>query len=79
MGKAKMCWEEDVQQQDGRMDELLVVLGYRVRSSDMAEVAQKLELLEDLMVMGNAPGDGLSHLTSDTVRFVHSVDDGCAN
>jgi DELLA protein len=79
MGKAKMCWEDDVQQQDGGMDELLAVLGYRVRSSDMAEVAQKLELLEDLMVMGNAQGDGLSHLTSDTVRFVHSVDDGWTN
>jgi DELLA protein len=33
MGKAKMCWE------DGGMDELLAVLGYQVRSSDMAEVA----------------------------------------
>ncbi|XP_062171138.1 DELLA protein GAIP-B-like [Alnus glutinosa] len=67
MGKAKMCWEDDVQQQDGGMDELLAVLGYQVRSSDMAEVAQKLELLEDLM--GNAQGDGLSHLASDTVHY----------
>ena len=61
IGKAKMCWEEEVQQ-DGGMDELLAVLCYQVRASDMAEVAQKLELLEDLM--GNAQGDGLSHLTT---------------
>ncbi|KAE8076314.1 hypothetical protein FH972_014976 [Carpinus fangiana] len=67
IGKAKMCWEDDTQQQDGGMDELLAVLGYQVRSSDMAEVAQKLELLEDLM--GNAQGDGLSHLASDTVHY----------
>lgn len=68
-GKAKMCWEEEVQQQqqDGGMDELLAVLGYQVRASDMAEVAQKLELLEDLM--GNAQGDGLSHLATDTVHY----------
>ena len=63
-GKAKMCWDEEVQQ-DGGMDELLAVLGYQVRASDTAEVAQKLELLEDLM--GNAQGDGLSHLATETV------------
>ncbi|XP_059447204.1 DELLA protein GAIP-B-like [Corylus avellana] len=67
IGKAKMRWEDDTQQQDGGVDELLAVLGYQVRSSDMAEVAQKLELLEDLM--GNAQGDGLSHLASDTVHY----------
>ena len=50
-GKAKMCWEEEVWQ-DGGMDELLAVLGYQVWASDMAEVSQKLKLLEDLM--GNA-------------------------
>ncbi|KAF3961084.1 hypothetical protein CMV_014257 [Castanea mollissima] len=49
--KAKMCWEEEVKQ-DGEMEELLAVLGYQARALDMAEVAQKLELLEDLM--GNA-------------------------
>ncbi|KAF5450373.1 hypothetical protein F2P56_030731 [Juglans regia] len=65
-GKAKMCWEDEVQP-DGGMDELLAVLGYQVRSSDMAEVAQKLELLEDLM--GNAQGDGLSQLATDTVHY----------
>ena len=64
--KAKMCWEEEVQQ-DGGMDELLAMLGYQVRASHMAEVAQKLKLLEDLM--GNGQGDGLSHLATETVRY----------
>uniref|UniRef100_A0A5B7A557 DELLA protein n=1 Tax=Davidia involucrata TaxID=16924 RepID=A0A5B7A557_DAVIN len=63
-GKGKM-WEE---QQDGSgMDELLAVLGYKVRSSDMADVAQKLEQLE--MVMCTAQEDGISHLSSDTVHY----------
>ncbi|KAF8407623.1 hypothetical protein HHK36_006756 [Tetracentron sinense] len=61
-GKSKM-WKEE----DGGMDELLAVLGYKVRSSDMADVAQKLEQLE--MVMGNAQEDGISHLASDTVHY----------
>ncbi|BAT96610.1 hypothetical protein VIGAN_08357700 [Vigna angularis var. angularis] len=47
------------------MDELLAALGYKVRASDMADVAQKLEQLE--MVMGSAQEDGISHLASDTV------------
>ena len=42
-GKAKMCWEEEVQQ-DGGMDELLAMLGYQVRASDMAEVIASLIL-----------------------------------
>uniref|UniRef100_A0A1J3FTF9 DELLA protein n=1 Tax=Noccaea caerulescens TaxID=107243 RepID=A0A1J3FTF9_NOCCA len=37
--------------EDDNMDELLAVLGYKVRSSDMADVAQKLEQLE--MVLSN--------------------------
>ncbi|CAN1122718.1 DELLA protein GAI [Linum perenne] len=49
------------------MDELLAVLGYKVRASDMADVAQKLEQLE--MVMGTAQDDGISHLGSDTVHY----------
>ncbi|VVA15183.1 PREDICTED: DELLA [Prunus dulcis] len=64
-------WEQD---QDGcggsggcgGMDELLAVLGYKVRASDMAEVAEKLEQLE--MVMGSAQEDGISQL-SDTVHY----------
>ncbi|KAE8673175.1 DELLA protein GAI [Hibiscus syriacus] len=60
--------EED-QDADG-MDELLAVLGYKVRSSDMADVAQKLEMLE--MVMGTAQEDGIYHLSSDTVHYIPS-------
>ncbi|KAG5247325.1 DELLA protein [Salix suchowensis] len=47
------------------MDELLAVLGYKIKSSDMADVAQKLEQLE--MVLGSE--DGISHLASDTVHY----------
>ncbi|KAK7387376.1 hypothetical protein VNO78_28136 [Psophocarpus tetragonolobus] len=65
-GKAKM-WEEEQQQQQGGMDELLAALGYKVRASDMADVAQKLEQLE--MVMGSAQEEGISHLASDTVHY----------
>ncbi|KAF2300517.1 hypothetical protein GH714_013907 [Hevea brasiliensis] len=64
MGKGKL-WEEE--QDPGGMDELLAVLGYKVRSSDMADVAQKLEQLE--MVMGTAQEDGISYLCSDTVHY----------
>ncbi|KAK3016926.1 hypothetical protein RJ639_006915 [Escallonia herrerae] len=63
-GKSKM-WEET--EQDAGDDELLAVLGYKVRASDMAEVAQKLEHLEE--AMGHAQEDGLSHLASDTVHY----------
>ncbi|KAF2308378.1 hypothetical protein GH714_006582 [Hevea brasiliensis] len=63
--KAKM-WKDDAHV-DGGMDELLAVLGYKVRSSDMAEVAQKLEQLEE--VMGHVQEDGLSHLASETVHY----------
>ncbi|RXH88503.1 hypothetical protein DVH24_000102 [Malus domestica] len=48
------------------MDELLAVLGYKVWSDDMADVAEKLEQLE--MVMGSAQEDGISQL-SDTVHY----------
>ncbi|XP_021891377.1 DELLA protein GAI [Carica papaya] len=63
-GKGKL-WEEE--QDAGGMDELLAVLGYKVRSSDMADVAQKLEQLE--MVIGSAQEDGISHLACDTVHY----------
>ncbi|KAM2230516.1 hypothetical protein ACFX1S_014908 [Malus domestica] len=65
-GEAKM-WEDESQRMDGEMDELLAVLGYKVRSSDMADVAQKLEQLEEFM--GCAQEDGLSQLASDTVHY----------
>ncbi|RAL43628.1 hypothetical protein DM860_017371 [Cuscuta australis] len=64
MGKAKI-WEEPPP--DGGMDELLAVLGYKVKSSDMAEVAQKLEQLE--MAMGTTMEDGISHLATSTVHY----------
>ncbi|XP_021293090.1 DELLA protein GAIP-B-like [Herrania umbratica] len=65
-GKAKM-WQEEAAQQDCGMDELLAVLGYKVKTSDMAEVAQKLEQLEEFMC--NVQDDGISHLASETVHY----------
>lgn len=64
-GKAKL-WEEEAQL-DGGADELLAVLGYKVKSSDMAEVAQKLEQLEEAMCQNQ--DTGLSHLAFDTVHY----------
>lgn len=51
----------------GAVDELFAVLGYNVKSSDMAEVAQKIEQLEE--VMGSVQHDGLSQFASDTVHY----------
>lgn len=62
-GKSKM-WD-GVEEQDAGDDELLAVLGYKVKSSDMADVAQKIEHLEG--VLGN--DDGLSQLASDSVHY----------
>ncbi|KAI3491858.1 hypothetical protein L1887_43721 [Cichorium endivia] len=62
-GKSKM-WD-GVEEQDTGDDELLAVLGYKVKSSDMADVAQKIEHLEG--VLGN--DDGLSQLASDSVHY----------
>ncbi|ESW28497.1 hypothetical protein PHAVU_003G291500 [Phaseolus vulgaris] len=59
-GKSNL-WEDE-----GGMDELLAVVGYKVRSSDMAEVAQKLERLEE--AMGNVQ-DGLKELSDDAVHY----------
>lgn len=63
-GKSKM-WVDS--EKDAGVDELLAVLGYKVRSSDMTEVAQKLEHLEE--AMGQAQEDGISHLADDTVHY----------
>ncbi|KAK4364393.1 hypothetical protein RND71_015751 [Anisodus tanguticus] len=60
-----MCWEEV--EQDAGVDELLAVLGYKVKESDMAEVAQKLEQLEQ--VMGCVQQDNLSFLANETVHY----------
>nr|WFG82815.1 DELLA protein GAI [Chimonanthus praecox] len=65
----KLVVEESTSQLDAGVDELLAALGYKVRASEMAEVAQKLEQLE--MAMGSAAQeDGLlSHLASETVHY----------
>nr|WUR05477.1 GRAS transcription factor 32 [Rheum palmatum] len=47
-------------------DELLSVLGYKVKTNDMVEVASKIEQLE--MAMGTFQDDGVSQL-SDTVHY----------
>ncbi|KAJ6795279.1 putative DELLA protein SLR1 [Iris pallida] len=66
-GKGKLMEEES---QDAGVDELLAALGYKVRSSDMADVAQKLEQLEVAMGTSAAQDDALiSHLASDTVHY----------
>ncbi|KAM2710745.1 hypothetical protein FF1_047069 [Malus domestica] len=65
-GKAKIWEDEQGYSGGGDMDELLAVLGYKVRTDDMADVAEKLEQLE--MVMGSAQEDGVSQL-SDTVHY----------
>ncbi|XP_059655375.1 DELLA protein GAI1-like [Cornus florida] len=62
-GKAKM-WGETEQD-----DELLAVLGYKVKSSDMAVVAQKLEQLEEAMGNTSEQDELLSHLALDTVHY----------
>nr|UPW27191.1 DELLA [Saccharum hybrid cultivar ROC22] len=63
-------------EQEEEMDEMLAALGYKVRSSDMADVAQKLEQLEMAMGMGGVGGAGttaddgfISHLATDTVHY----------
>ncbi|XXG51085.1 hypothetical protein AAC387_Pa02g4938 [Persea americana] len=52
---------------DAAEDELLAALGYKVRSSDMAGVAHKLEQLEK--ALGSGLEDGISHLASDAVHY----------
>ncbi|CAI9111384.1 OLC1v1011602C1 [Oldenlandia corymbosa var. corymbosa] len=64
----KMMWDE---QPDAGMDELLAVLGYKVKSSDMADVAEKMEQLERMM--GTTMEDGISHL-SDSVDHYNPSD-----
>ncbi|EER93592.1 hypothetical protein BDA96_01G126200 [Sorghum bicolor] len=63
-------------EQEEELDEMLASLGYKVRSSDMADVAQKLEQLEMAMGMGGVGGAGataddgfISHLATDTVHY----------
>nr|ACM47244.1 putative gibberellin signaling DELLA protein [Sinningia speciosa] len=68
-GKAKMwCSEPDGQQNDSGVDELFAVLGYNVKSSDMASLAQKIEQLEEVMGSVQQEDGHLSQLASDTVH-----------
>ncbi|KAK1374666.1 DELLA protein GAI [Heracleum sosnowskyi] len=64
-GKSKMKWNEA--EQDAGVDELLAVLGYKIKSSDMADVAEKLQHLEE--AMGQAQLQEISQLGSDTVHY----------
>ncbi|KAD7116605.1 hypothetical protein R6Q59_006669 [Mikania micrantha] len=59
--KGKNMWDEE----DAGVDELLAMFGYKVKSSDMVDVAQKIEHLEG--VFGN--DDGLSQIASDSVHY----------
>ncbi|KAK7290207.1 hypothetical protein RIF29_04461 [Crotalaria pallida] len=65
-GKAKM-WEAVDLDGGGGMDEHLAPLGFNVRSSDLPDVALKLEQLEMAMIITQE--DGISHLASDTVHY----------
>ncbi|CAN8293403.1 unnamed protein product [Cochlearia groenlandica] len=65
--KDKMMKEEEEDDDGNGMDELLAVLGYKVKSSEMAEVAQKLEQLE--VMMSNVREDDLSTLATETVHY----------
>ncbi|XP_074570258.1 DELLA protein DWARF8-like [Curcuma longa] len=49
------------------VDELLAALGYKVRASDMADVAQKLEQLE--VAMSSDDASHLPQIASDTVHY----------
>ncbi|KAK7277059.1 hypothetical protein RIF29_18208 [Crotalaria pallida] len=51
MGQQAMYEEEEFAGAGcgGGLDELLVVVGYKIRSSDMADVAHKIEQLEEAM------------------------------
>ncbi|KAG6516516.1 DELLA protein RHT-1-like [Zingiber officinale] len=63
-GKASMGTDDGV-------DELLAALGYKVRSSDMADVAQKLEQLEMAMESSAAANDDVlfAHPAFDSVHY----------
>ncbi|KAL1219496.1 DELLA protein RGA2 [Cardamine amara subsp. amara] len=67
VSKDKMMMVKEEEDGGNMDDELLAVLGYKVRSSEMAEVALKLEQLETMM--GNVQEDGLSQFATDTVHY----------
>lgn len=69
--KAKMWGSESGKQQqsDAGFDELFSALGYNVKSSDMASVAQKIEHLEEVMGSVQQEDGNISHLTSEKVHY----------
>ncbi|XP_073286550.1 DELLA protein GAI1-like [Primulina huaijiensis] len=69
--KANMwCSESGKQQQsDAGFDELFAVLGYNVKPSDMASVAQKIEQLEEVMGSVQQEDGNVSHLASEQVHY----------
>ncbi|KAK7283999.1 hypothetical protein RIF29_13750 [Crotalaria pallida] len=72
-GKSKL-WEEE-ESGCGGMDELLAVVGYKVRSSDMADVAHKIEQLEEAMtnVDTNISSDTIHYNPSDISTWLESM------
>ncbi|KAM0015045.1 putative transcription factor GRAS family [Helianthus debilis subsp. tardiflorus] len=63
--KSKMMWDDEFHPPDTGVDELLFDLGYQVKSSDMNDVAQKIEHLEGILTNDV----GLSQLASDSVHY----------
>lgn len=68
---AKMWCSESGKQQhsDDGFDELFAVLGYNVKPSDMASVAQKIEHLEEVMGSVQHEDGNVSHLSSEKVHY----------
>nr|ADA84480.1 GRAS [Antirrhinum majus] len=62
---SKNMWPSSSCEATDEVDELFAVLGYKVKPSDMADVAIKIQQLEQ--VMGN--GAAVSDLASDTVHY----------
>ncbi|KAG8373464.1 hypothetical protein BUALT_Bualt11G0027000 [Buddleja alternifolia] len=73
-GSTGMWAEKQQQEADAGMDELFAVLGYKVKASDMAEVAEKLEQLD--MAMGTTTMEeyGGSVLSTDTTVHYNPSD-----
>ncbi|KAJ4882609.1 DELLA protein RGL3 [Raphanus sativus] len=64
--------------EDDNMDEFLSAIGYKVRSSDMADVAQKLEQLEvvlssDDVLVSNALNDTVHYNPSDLSSWAETM------
>ncbi|CAL9148369.1 DELLA protein SLR1-like [Musa acuminata AAA Group] len=72
-GKMTAASSMGMEDDDCGVDELLAALGYKVRSSDMADVAQKLEQLEMAMASTAAAASDdasvLPQIASDTVHY----------